>query len=71
MSFGSAYSSDDDDGTSVADVDVVGAWEMVWKEGGGEGPLRRITFEGCVAGCVALSHLTPIPSHQYPHTNTL
>jgi hypothetical protein len=56
-SFGSVYSSDEDDGTSVADsaradVDVVGAWEMVWKEGGGEGPLRRITFEGCVAGCV-------------------
>jgi hypothetical protein len=55
VSFGSVYSSDEDDGTSVADsaradVDVVGAWEMVWKEGGGEGPLRRITFEGCVAG---------------------
>ena len=61
-SFGSVYSSDEDDGTSVADsartdADVVGAWEMVWKEGGGEGPLRRITFEGCVAGCVRPSSL--------------
>lgn len=43
--------SDEEADSTVADeVSLVGSWEIVWKEGGGEGPLRRLMFEGCVAG---------------------
>jgi len=53
---------------TVCATPALGAWEIVWKEGGGQGPLKRLTFEADAAGYTFVEETlkrwseAPIPS---------